>query len=282
MSQTFQKNKNSNDNTTPAKIITSPNGKELLITPGNRWKFRNAVQSDTSGRYSRLQKDITFALIDLTNEGFGEDRSKWGYAYPGFPQLAERAGCCLRSAKKNIGMMEDKGLLIVRRSAGKRASGKRGKGGGGGRDNDNEYFLNDWEVYGRVGNGEPVKFTKEGLISAAWMNRQISGVDDSEAENESGVLVNFWEWNKDEFKPAVDMHGFDENELDEEIDFFIKHHGGERRLDWSPDWLAWIKTREVHARQQERVRQRISHVVMRTRAKGASGSSSDHVEDVPF
>ncbi|XUJ32268.1 hypothetical protein ACQ5SK_26915 [Bradyrhizobium japonicum] len=78
------------------------------------------------------------------------------------------------------------------------------------------------------------------------------------------------------------MHGFDENELDEEIDFFIKHHGGERRLDWSPDWLAWIKTREVHARQQERVRQRISHVVMRTRAKGASGSSSDHVEDVPF
>lgn len=254
MSQNPESDKHRNK---AAKVIISPSGKELLITSGNRWKFRNAVQSDRTGRYSRVQKDIVLALIDLTNEGFGEDPSKWGYAYPSFPLLAKKAGCCERAAKENVGKLEDKGVLTVRRSAGKRASGKSGEGGGGGRDNENMYFLRDWEVFGRVGNGEPIKFTKDGLISAAWMNKMIHGVDDSEAENASGVLVDYWRWSEDEVKPAIDALGFDEFELDDEIDIFIKSHRGERKLEWNNDWLAWINIPEVRARQQDRVRRRV-------------------------
>src|SRR6266436_2155272 len=103
MSENTRKNKH-NDST--ASIITSPDGVRIQITAGNKWKFNRAVQRDVTGRYSKLQKDIMAILIDSTNEGHGEDRLKWGYAYPSFERLAAECGCTPEAVKKNIPKLE--------------------------------------------------------------------------------------------------------------------------------------------------------------------------------
>lgn len=136
-----------------ALIIESPDGIPFHPTQGNKWKFNRAVQRST-GLYSKLQKQLMTILIDSTNEGYGDDRSKWGYAYPSYLTLATECGCTPEAAKKNILKLEEKGVLSVLRAAGQRASGKKGRGGGGGRNKHNRYFLRGWNEIGRVRNGE--------------------------------------------------------------------------------------------------------------------------------
>ncbi|WP_426613282.1 hypothetical protein [Bradyrhizobium sp. McL0616] len=67
------------------------------------------------------------------------------------------------------------------------------------------------------------------------------------ASHPQGVLVGDWAWDDRQFQPAIDLLGFDEYEMDAEIDRFIKHHRGERRHDWNPHWLEWIQA--LNARQ---------------------------------
>lgn len=62
------------------------------------------------------------------------------------------------------------------------------------------------------------------------------------ASHPEGFLAGDWWWDDKEFQPAIDLLGFDEYELDAEINRFIKHHRGERRHDWNPAWLEWIQT----------------------------------------
>jgi hypothetical protein len=137
-----------------APILRSPDGVEFRVTAGNKWKFNRAVQRDGTGRYSKLQKQIMTILIDSTNEGFGDDRSKWGHSYLGYESLAAECGCTVRAAIENIAKLEEKNVLTVKRSAGQRASGKKGHGGGGGRNKSNLYFLQGWNEFGRVENSE--------------------------------------------------------------------------------------------------------------------------------
>ncbi|WP_038378648.1 helix-turn-helix domain-containing protein [Bradyrhizobium elkanii] len=152
MTYKSRENNRSDYNTDP--VVISPDGVHIQITAGNKWKFNRAVQRDVTGLYSRLQKDIMTILIDSTNEGFGSDRSRWGYAYPGFERLAAECGCTRRAVIENIAKLEQKKVLTVKRSAGKRASGKRDQGGGGGRNKSNMYFLRGWNEFGRVENGD--------------------------------------------------------------------------------------------------------------------------------
>lgn len=125
---------------------------EFRVTAGSKWKFTRAVQRDP--RYSKLQKQLLTVLIDMTNEGRHDDESRWGYAYPGYDKLAAECGCTRRAAIENVAKLEEKGALKAHRSAGQRASGRKGHGGGGGRDNANLYFLCDWTEFGRVENSE--------------------------------------------------------------------------------------------------------------------------------
>ncbi|MDA9542286.1 hypothetical protein ACM41_39960 [Bradyrhizobium sp. CCBAU 21362] len=135
-----------------APILRSPDGVEFRVTAGSKWKFTRAVQRDP--RYSKLQKQLLTVLIDMTNEGRHDDESRWGYAYPGYEKLAAECGCTRRAAIENVAKLEEKGALKAHRSAGRRASGKKGHGGGGGRDNGNLYFLCDWTEFGRTENSE--------------------------------------------------------------------------------------------------------------------------------
>lgn len=135
-----------------APILRSPDGVEFRVTAGSKWKFTRAVQRDP--RYSKLQKQLLTVLIDMTNEGRNDDESRWGYAYPGYDKLAAECGCTRRAAIENVAKLEEKEALKVHRSAGQRASGKKGHGGGGGRDNGNLYFLSGWTEFGRTENNE--------------------------------------------------------------------------------------------------------------------------------
>lgn len=135
-----------------APVLRSPDGVEFRVTAGSKWKFTRAVQRDP--RYSKLQKQLMTVLIDMTNEGRKDDESRWGYAYPGFDKLAAECGCTRRAAIDNISKLEEKEVLKVHRSAGQRASGKKGHGGGGGRDNANRYFLCGWNEFGCAENSE--------------------------------------------------------------------------------------------------------------------------------
>ncbi|MHC2583018.1 helix-turn-helix domain-containing protein [Bradyrhizobium diazoefficiens] len=143
----------------PATIIESPDGILFQATQGNKWKFNRAVQRDSTGTYSKLQKQLMTILIDSTNEGYGDDRSKWGYAYPSYVTLAAECGCTAKAAKENIQKLEEKGAVTVLRAAGERASGKKGRGGGGGRNKPNRYFLHGWNEFGCVENGNPQTVT---------------------------------------------------------------------------------------------------------------------------
>ncbi|MBR0789892.1 helix-turn-helix domain-containing protein [Bradyrhizobium manausense] len=135
-----------------APILRSPGGVKFRVTAGSKWKFTRAVQRDP--RYSKLQKQLLTVLIDMTNEGRNDDESRWGYAYPGYDKLATECGCTRRAVIENITKLEEKAALKVHRSAGQRASGRKGHGGGGGRDNANLYFLCDWTEFGDTENGE--------------------------------------------------------------------------------------------------------------------------------
>lgn len=152
MTHKSRENNRSGNNTD--SVITSPDGVRIQITAGNKWKFNRAVQRDVTGLYSRLQKDIMTILIDSTNEGFGGDRSRWGYAYPGYERLAAECGCTRRAVIENIAKLEQKKVLTVKRSAGQRASGRKDQGGGGGRNKSNMYFLHGWNEFGRLENSE--------------------------------------------------------------------------------------------------------------------------------
>ncbi|MCW2358853.1 MULTISPECIES: helix-turn-helix domain-containing protein [Bradyrhizobium] len=151
---TYKSRENNRSDNNTDSVITTPDGVRIQITAGNKWKFNRAVQRDVTGLYSRLQKDIMTILIDSTNEGFGSDRSRWSYAYPGFERLAAECGCTRRAVIENIAKLEQKKVLTVKRSAGQRASGKKDQGGGGGRNKSNMYFLHGWNEFGRLENGE--------------------------------------------------------------------------------------------------------------------------------
>lgn len=93
------------------------------------------------------------------------------------------------------------------------------------------------------------------------------------ASHPQGLLVGDWTWDDREFQPAIDLLGFDEYELDAEIDRFIKHHRDERRHDWNPVWLEWIQT--LNARQS-------SDGQPEPTTAGDCGSERHDDEDPPF
>jgi hypothetical protein len=65
-------------NSKQTPIIESPDGIRIQISNRNKMKFRNAVHADT--QLAEMMKSILYFLIDKTNEGFGDDPQKFGFA----------------------------------------------------------------------------------------------------------------------------------------------------------------------------------------------------------
>jgi hypothetical protein len=167
MSQTYRKNKNSND-TTPAKIIISPDGTKIQITAGRKLQRIRSFASDPE--ITDAQFRALFCIVDRLNEGKeGTDESRWGSAYPNYDTLAKDIAKDERAARRIVKELEDgqrqtrsggvtklvpcKSVLNVRRSKDQDE-----------RDSVNEYRLNEWGAFAIDGSGKgAVTFNDEGV-----------------------------------------------------------------------------------------------------------------------
>jgi hypothetical protein len=149
--QTYRKNKNSNDNTTPAKVITSPDGIKIQITAGRKLQVIRSFASDPE--ITDAQFRALVCIVDRLNEGKeGTDESRWGSSYPNFETLAKDIAKDKRSAIRIVKELEDgqrqtrsggvtkfvpgKSVLIVHRSKDENDQ-----------DRVNRYLLKEWGAF---------------------------------------------------------------------------------------------------------------------------------------
>jgi hypothetical protein len=169
MSQTYRKNKNSND-TTLAKVITSPDGTEIQITAGRKLQRIRSLASDPE--ITDAQFRALVCIIDRLNEGReGTDESRWGSAYPNFETLAKDIAKDERAAKRIIKELESgqrqtrsggvttlvpcKSVLTVQRSKDEDE-----------KDNVNLYRLKEWGAFAIAPSGEgAVTCNAEGAVT---------------------------------------------------------------------------------------------------------------------
>jgi hypothetical protein len=105
MTQTDQENKNSNDNTAPAKVITSPDGTKIQITAGRKLQAIRSYASDP--KITDAQFRTLVCIVDRLNEGKeGTDESRWGSAYPSYETLAEDTAKDERAVKRIVKELE--------------------------------------------------------------------------------------------------------------------------------------------------------------------------------
>lgn len=90
MAQNATKYKHSNDNRAETSVIRSPDGVDIKITAGAKWKFARSVMRDPS--VTDLQCRVLSVLIDKSNEGYGNDPTLFGYAYLSVPAIAAACG----------------------------------------------------------------------------------------------------------------------------------------------------------------------------------------------
>ncbi|UPK32142.1 hypothetical protein IVB18_28030 [Bradyrhizobium sp. 186] len=135
-----------------APIILSPDGIRIQISNSNKMKFRNTVNADTG--LAEMMKSIIYCLIDKTNEGYGDEPQKFGWAYPLPKTIAEHCGCTERAVWDNLTALEDgvtkNGVTIPERWRLRVNRHGKARNSGGGRSKANWYFLNAWREFGAV------------------------------------------------------------------------------------------------------------------------------------
>ncbi|MFC0243574.1 hypothetical protein [Rhodopseudomonas telluris] len=146
----FKKYKHHNDN--HEAVIKSPDGIDIKITPGAKWKFTRAVMRDQT--LSDLQKLVLILLIDKTNEGFGKNPEMFGYAYLGVKAIAKEVGKRDERSVKRVLRELRTGEIIDQKTMEVRETRKiwltvMGDGKGG-RSAVNRYWLKDWNKFGAV------------------------------------------------------------------------------------------------------------------------------------
>ncbi|UPK12191.1 hypothetical protein IVA93_02915 [Bradyrhizobium sp. 155] len=156
MSHTYRNNKNSNDNTAPAKVIRSPDGTEIQITAGRKLQVIRSFASDPE--ITDAQFRTLVCIVDRLNEGKEDtDEGLWGSAYPKFETLAKDIAKDERAAKRIVKELETgqrqtrsngvtklvpcKSVLSIKRSKDEDD-----------RDEVNEYRLKEWGAFA-VGKG---------------------------------------------------------------------------------------------------------------------------------
>lgn len=146
--QKSRQNKHANDNTPPA--FTSPDGIRIRINRGgNKMQFVRDLCRNK--KIKPIQFRILVPLVDSSNEGTADDRSRWGKSWLSLENLAKESGCSKRAVEKNLPKLEAMGIVKVWRDLDDdgRATG--------GKSNVNEYWLFGWNKYGAVtdeGNSE--------------------------------------------------------------------------------------------------------------------------------
>lgn len=151
MSRTYRKNQNSNDNTAPTKVITSPDGTKIQITAGRKLQQIRSYARDED--ITDAQFRALVCIVDRLNEGKeGTDQSCWGSAYPKYDTLAKDIAKDERAARRIVKELESgqrqtrsngvtklvpcKSVLIVQRSKDDEE-----------RDEVNEYRLREWGAF---------------------------------------------------------------------------------------------------------------------------------------
>lgn len=117
--------------------ITSRDGVKIQITAGRKWKFnRHVLRSNRT----LLQKSIMAVLIDMTNEGAGNNEFRFGLAYPSLVTLADEVGATYRGTVKALDQLVELGDV-------RKISEKVKRGG---KDDLNHYWLPGWNLFGSV------------------------------------------------------------------------------------------------------------------------------------
>lgn len=159
-------NDDSKDNSKPTPI-ESPDGIRIQVSTANKMKFRNAVHADRE--LPELMKSILYFLIDKTNEGYGEDPRRFGWAYPLAETIAEHCGCSERAVWDNLGALEDgvtkSGVTIPQRWRVRVNRHGQKKRKGGGRNKRSWYFLDAWHEFGAV--DKPAGYKRNGKLHHA-------------------------------------------------------------------------------------------------------------------
>lgn len=154
----------SKDDSKPTPIIKSPDGIRIQISTSNKMNFRNAVHAEK--RLPELMKSIIDCLVDKTNEGYGSEPAKFGWAYPSPQFIAERCGCTERAVWGNLAALENgvtkKGVTIPERWRIRVNRHGQTRGKGGGRNKYSWYFLNAWHEFGAV--DEPAEYVRTGKL----------------------------------------------------------------------------------------------------------------------
>lgn len=125
-------------------IITSPDDVKIQITAGRKLKFIRHVMQNT--KRTALQKNVLAILIDRTNEGFGDDTSKHGLAFPSLLTLTDDVGASYSGVRKILDQLIELGDI--------RKIGEKEKRGG--KDDVNHYWLSGWNEFGAVAANRPL------------------------------------------------------------------------------------------------------------------------------
>jgi hypothetical protein len=151
-------------NSKPTPIIESPDGIRIQISTSNKMKFRNAVHADRD--LPEMMKSILYFLIDKTNEGYGDEPQRFGWAYPLPKTIAEHFGCTERTVWTNLVALEDgvtkRGVTIPERWRIRVNRHGQMKRKGGGRNKRSWYFLSAWHEFGAV--EKPADYKRTGTL----------------------------------------------------------------------------------------------------------------------
>ncbi|WP_316228322.1 hypothetical protein [Bradyrhizobium sp. SZCCHNR1039] len=143
MSQKTEKSKSNPE-------FESPDGVRIQINRGgNKMQFVRDLCRNK--KITPIQFRILVPLVDTSNEGTDDDRSRWGKSWLSLENLAKESGCSKRAVEKNLPKLEAADIVKVWRDLDDDGRPT------GGKSNVNEYWLYGWNKFGAVvedGNSE--------------------------------------------------------------------------------------------------------------------------------
>lgn len=140
-------------------VFESPDGIRIQINRGgNKMQFIRDLCRNK--KITPVQFRMLVPLVDTSNEGTDDDRSRWGKSWLSLPALAVESGCSKKAIQENMPKLEAAGIVKVTRDLDEDGRSK------GGRSNVNEYWLTGWNRFGAVSGedekGEPGSLFEKG------------------------------------------------------------------------------------------------------------------------
>lgn len=125
----------------------SPDGVRIQINRGgNKMQFIRDLCRNK--KITAIQFRMLVPLVDASNEGTDDDRSRWGKSWLSLENLAKESGCSKRAVEKNLPKLEKAGIVVVARDLDDEGRST------GGKSHVNEYWLPGWNKFGAVSQGD--------------------------------------------------------------------------------------------------------------------------------